>query len=38
MDEFVADENKKTDPELVVDNYGASMMEIQNNRKYKNVK
>ena len=38
MDKFVEQENKKTDPELVVDNYGASLLEVQNNYKYRNVK
>ena len=28
MDIFVEEENRKTDPELIVDNYGASMMEV----------
>lgn len=31
-------ENSKDDPELVVDNLGASMLEVQNNEKYGNVK
>lgn len=38
IDKFVESENKKTEPELVVDNYGASLLEVQNNAKYRHVK
>ena len=38
LDGFIESENSKDLPELVVDNLGASLMEVQNNEKYQNVK
>lgn len=38
IDDFMAEEERQDQPETVPDRAGASLLEVQNNKKYANVK